>query len=118
MHSYPDEEDATSMADRVAVHIAIARSLSPQQGEVILSVIFAPHSPSSHGDDCELGSAMKEIETLFAASGLHRVCYDLPMSEMLAWTQPAACARQLLDLSALLQVRGWTVSFDDNLAEY
>ena len=120
MHSHPDDDDEEeeSMADRVALHIAIARSITSSRGEVILSVTFIPNSPSSHGDDCELGTAMKEMRVMFTAVGLNRVGHDLPTNEMLAWTQPASCARQLLVLSTLLQAGGWTVTFDDNLAGF
>ena len=119
MHSHPDDDDEEeeSMADRVALHIAIARSITSSRGEVILSVTFIPNSPSSHGDECELGSTMKEMRAMFTAVGLNRIGHDLPTSEMLAWTQPANCAQQLLNLSNLLQAGGWTVTFDDNLAE-
>ena len=118
MHSHADddEEEAESMAERVTVHIAVARSISSSRGEVILSVTFIPNSPSSHGDDCELGSAMKEVRAMFTAVGLNHVAHDLPTSEMLAWTDPASFAKQLRELSALLRVGGWTVTFDDNLA--
>lgn len=120
MHSHPDddEEEEESMADRVAVHIAIARSITSRRGEVILSVTFVRNTPSSHGDDCELGTAMKEMRAMFTAVGLNRIGHDLPTSEMLAWTQPASFARQLLVLSTLLQAGGWMVTFDDNLAEF
>ena len=120
MHSHPDddEEEEESMADRVAVHISIARSITSRRGEVILSVTFVRNTPSSHGDDCELGTAMKEMRAMFTAVGLNRIGHDLPTSEMLAWTQPASCARQLLVLSTLLQAGGWTVTFDDNLAGF
>ena len=120
MHSHADddEEEEESMADRVALHIAIARSITSSRGEVILSVTFTPNAPSSHGDECELGSAMKEMRVMFTAVGLNRIGHDLPTSEMLAWTQPASFAQQLLDLSNLLQAGGWTVTFDDNLAGF
>lgn len=120
MHSHPDddEEEEESLADRVALHIAIARSITSSRGEVILSVTFTPNAPSSHGDECELGSAMKEMRVMFTAVGLNRISQDMPTSEMLAWTQPASCARQLLVLSTLLQAGGWTVTFDDNLAGF
>ncbi|MBC7763598.1 MAG: hypothetical protein H7201_17780 [Candidatus Saccharibacteria bacterium] len=120
MHSHPDddEEEEESMADRVAVHISIARSITSRRGEVILSVTFVRNTPSSHGDDCELGTAMKEMRAMFTAVGLNRIGHDLPTSEMLAWTQPASCAQQLLDLSNLLQAGRWTATFDDNLAGF
>jgi len=120
MHSHADddEEEEESLADRVALHIAIARSITSSRGEVILSVTFTPNAPSSHGDECELGSAMKEMRAMFTAVGLNRIGHDMPTSEMLVWTQPASFAQQLLDLSNLLQAGRWTVTFDDNLAGF
>ena len=121
INSHPDDDDEKeeeSMADRVALHIVIARSITSSRGEVILSVTFTPNAPSSHGDECELGSAMKEMQVMFTAVGLNRIGHDMPTSEMLAWTQPASFARQLLVLSTLLQAGGWTVTFDDNLAGF